>query len=97
MRASDRIDHYSYLRRTVAALAAGACLALPGVAGAADGDARPMSDAESYQLTCGHLGVPCERPAKARRHGSKVRRARAGARHSQRPAGRSHRKASATR
>jgi hypothetical protein len=97
MTTSHRIDHHRSLRSAVAALAVGACLALPGGAIASDGDAQPMTGADSYQLTCGHLGVPCEQPAKPRRrHGSKVKRARAGARHSRRPAGRSHRKASAT-
>jgi hypothetical protein len=87
MTTSDRIDHHSRLRSAVAALAVGACLALPAAAVASDGDAQPMTGAESYQLTCGHLGVPCEQPAKPRRrHGSKVRRARAGARRSRRPA-----------
>jgi hypothetical protein len=96
MTTSDRLDHHSRLRGAVAALALGACLALPGGAIASGGDAQPMTGAESYQLTCGHLGVPCDQPAKPRRrHGSKVKRARTGARHSRRPAGRSQRKASA--
>jgi hypothetical protein len=93
MTTSDRIDYHSRLRSAIAALAVGACLALPGGAIASDGDAQPMTAADSYQLTCGHLGVPCEQAAKPRRrHGSKVRRA-----HSRRPAGRARSKASARR
>jgi hypothetical protein len=37
---------------------------------------RPMTADESYALTCGHLGVPCNPPHK--RHGHRARHAHAG-------------------
>jgi hypothetical protein len=49
-----------------AALAALALAIVPATAVAGDGDAKPMSSAQAYALTCGHLGVPCDPPH--RRH-----------------------------
>jgi hypothetical protein len=58
-----------------AVLAALAIAVVPATAVAGDCDAKPMSSAEAYALTCGHLGVPCNPPH--RRH----HRARAAHRH----------------
>jgi hypothetical protein len=69
-------------RHTIAAaLAAAAFAIVPATAAAGDGDAKPMSSAESYALTCGHLGVPCSPPHA--RHHARSRHAR-GARHHRR-------------
>ena len=69
-------------RSTLTATVAALVVALvPAGAAAADGDAKPMSSAETYALTCGHLGVPCN-PPRARHH-ARSRHAR-GARHQRR-------------
>jgi hypothetical protein len=69
-------------RHTLAAtLVAAAFAVVPATAAAGDGDAQPMSSAESYALTCGHLGVPCSPPHA--RHRARSRHAR-GARHHRR-------------
>jgi len=65
----------------VAALATAALAVVPATAAASDGGAKPMSGAEIYALTCGHLGVPCEQPHA--RHHARSRHAR-GARHHRR-------------
>lgn len=66
-------------RHTVAtALVTAALAVVPATAAAGDGGAKPMSSAEIYALTCGHLGVPCELPHA--RHHARSRHAR-GARH----------------
>ncbi|HEY3477717.1 MAG TPA: hypothetical protein VGL02_02355 [Streptomyces sp.] len=66
-------------RHTIAAALAAAALAVvPAVAAAGDGSAKPMSSAQIYALTCGHLGVPCDPPHA--RHHARSRHAR-GARH----------------
>jgi hypothetical protein len=52
----------SRLARLAVIAAAGACLALPATSAADDGDAKPMSQAQSYRLTCGHLGLTCAHP-----------------------------------
>ena len=62
-----------------AAVAALVISVAPAAAFAADGDAKPMSSAEAYALTCGHLGVPCS-PPRARHHARSRHHAR-GARH----------------
>jgi hypothetical protein len=62
-------------RPIVAAVIAAAAL-LPASAAAGDGSSRPMTADESYALTCGHLGVPCNPPHK--RHGHRARHAHAG-------------------
>ena len=62
------------IRPTIAAaLTAVALAVVPATAMAGDGDAKPISSAEAYALTCGHLGVPCNPPharhrARARHH-----------------------------
>jgi hypothetical protein len=62
-----------------AAVAALIVSVAPAASFAADGDAKPMSNAEAYALTCGHLGVPCN-PPRARHHARTRHHAR-GARH----------------
>ena len=64
-------------RPTLAALVAAAALlaSAPATALAGDGDAKPLSDEQAYQLTCGHLGVPCGGPHK-RHHRSHSARAK---------------------
>jgi hypothetical protein len=64
----------SRLARLAAIAAAGACLALPATSAAGDGDAKPMSQAQSYRLTCGHLGVSCDQPHKSHRRAHRSRR-----------------------
>lgn len=65
----------------VATFVAAALAAVPATAAAGDGDAKPMSAAQAYALTCGHLGVPCSPPHA--RHRARARHAR-GARHGRR-------------
>jgi len=63
------------VRNVLTALLTAAIVAcMPAGAGADDGGAKPLTDAESYALTCGHLGVPCATPHKHR--GRHARRAR---------------------
>jgi hypothetical protein len=64
----------SRIARIAAVAAAGACLALPATSAASDGDAKPMSVAQSYRLTCGHLGLSCARPHRAHRRAHRSRR-----------------------
>jgi len=69
-------------RHTIAAaLAAAAFAVVPATSAASDGGAKPMSSAETYALTCGHLGVPCDPPHA--RHHARSRHAH-GARHHRR-------------
>jgi hypothetical protein len=63
----------SRLARFAAIAAAGVCLALPAASAAGDGDAKPMSAAQSYRLTCGHLGVSCDRPHRSHRRARRSR------------------------
>jgi hypothetical protein len=65
--------------RPILAAVIAAALTLPASAAAGDGGARPMTASESYALTCGHLGVPCDPPQ--RRHSHRARRAHAGRHH----------------
>jgi hypothetical protein len=63
-------------RPTLAALGVAAIVfAAPGTAVAGDGGSKPMTAGESFALTCGHLGVPCN-AAPHRRHTHRARHAR---------------------
>jgi hypothetical protein len=53
-------------RIATAALVAATALAAVPAAARADG-APPLTDEQAYELTCGHLGVPCA-PAHPRAH-----------------------------
>ena len=64
------------ITRPMLAAVIAAALTSPASAAAGDGGARPMSAEESYALTCGHLGVPCDPPH--RRHSHRARRAHVG-------------------
>ena len=70
-------------RMAAAALVAAVALAAAPAAAHADSSA-PLSDEQAYELTCGHLGVPCapahrhahRRARVARAHGRSAHRGR---------------------
>ena len=60
-------------RPTLAALLATvSVLASAPATAVGDGGAKPMTADESYALTCGHLGVPCN-PPHPKRHAHRAR------------------------